>query len=117
MEVNMSFEMPELAVGDMVVWYSNPFAPQDPVMGWVSRKPGSQAINILVWAEDAGFVEKPSVRHMNDPFWRESDTAAAWGKWGSFDLHPSTKALKELHGLLTRQKIEAAKKKPVPQEA
>lgn len=113
----MSFSMPDLMVGDMVLWYSNPLVLQDPVMGWVSRKPGLQTINILVWAEDAGFVEKPSVRHASDPFWRESETAAAWGKWGAFDLHPNTKALKELQGLLTRQKIEAAKKKPVPQEA
>lgn len=113
----MQFSMPDLGVGDMVVWYSNPFGPQDPVMGWVSRKPGAQTINILVWAEDAGFVEKPSVRHVDDPFWKESDTASAWGKWGCFDLHPNTKALKELQALLTKQKIEAAKKKPVPQEA
>jgi hypothetical protein len=112
-EEMMQFEMPELGVGDMVVWYSNPFNPQDPVMGWVSRKPGSQAINILVWAEDAGFVEKPSVRHVDDPFWKESETAAAWSKWGGFAMHPNTKALKELQTLLTKQKIEAAKKKPV----
>lgn len=108
----MGFSLPDLNVGDMVVWYSNPFAPQDPAMGWVSRKPGTQTINILVWAEDAGFVEKPSVRHVEDPFWRENETAAAWGKWGAFDLHPSTQALKELRALLTKSKIEAAKKKP-----
>ena len=113
----MDFSLPELGVGDMVLWFSNPVNPQDPVMGWVSRKPGSQTINILVWAEDAGFVEKPSVRHVDDPFWKESDTASAWGKWGAFALHPSTKALKELQALLTKQKIDAAKKKPVPQEA
>jgi hypothetical protein len=103
--------LPELNVGDMVVWYSNPFAPQDPVMGWVSRRPGAQTINILVWAEDAGFVEKPSVRHVDDPFWKESETAASWGKWGAFDLHPSTKALRELQSVLTKTKIEIAKKK------
>lgn len=108
----MDFKMPDLSVGDMVLWYSNPFGPQDPVMGWVSRKPGTQTINILVWAEDAGFVEKPSVRHVDDPFWKTSDTASAWGKWGCFALHPNTKALAELQSLLTRQKIEAAKKKP-----
>ena len=112
----MSFSMPDLTVGDMVLWYSNPFAPQDPVMGWVARKPGTQTINILVWAEDAGFVEKPSVRHVADPFWRENDTAAGWGKWGAFDLHPSTASLKELRSLLTKAKIDAAKKKPQQEE-
>ena len=108
-----NYVAPELSVGDMVLWYSNPFAPQDPAMGWVSRKPGSQTINILVWAEDAGFVEKPSVRHVDDPFWKENESAASWGRWGAYALHPSTKALKELQTLLTKQKIEAAKKKPV----
>jgi hypothetical protein len=30
-------------------------------------------------------------------------------QWGCYELHPSTKALKELQSLLTKQKIEAAK--------
>jgi hypothetical protein len=107
------FQMPDLIVGDMVLFHSDPFNPGDPIMGWVSRRPGKQAINILVWAEDAGFVEKPSVRHKDDPFWRESETAAQWGKWGSFELHPQTKALKELSAMLTKTKIEMAKKKEV----
>jgi len=105
-----AFQMPALGVGDMVLFYDNPYTTDHPVMGWVSSKPGVQTIKILVWAEEAGFVEKPSVRHREDPFWRESETAQAWQKWGAFDLHPSTKALKELNALLTKQKIEAAKK-------
>lgn len=105
------FQMPDLFVGDLVLWYSNPMSPQDPAMGWISSKPGTQTVKILVWAEDAGFVEKPSVRHKDDPFWKESETAQAWGQWGCFDLHPSTKSLKELQALLTKTKIEAAKKR------
>ena len=105
------FTMPELSPGDMVLWYSDPFSPQDPAMGWISSKPGTQTVKILVWAEEAGFVEKPSVRHADDPFWRESETAASWGKWGSFREHPSTLMLKELKTLLTKAKVEAAKKK------
>jgi len=105
------FQPPDLMVGDMILYYSDPFNPADPLMGWVSRRPGRQAINILVWAEDAGFVEKPSVRHKDDPFWRESETAAQWAQWGCFELHPQTKALKEVSALLTKAKIEAAKKK------
>jgi ribulose bisphosphate carboxylase small subunit len=102
--------MPALSVGDMVLFYDNPFTDGNPVMGWVTCKPGTQTIKVLVFAEDAGFVEKPSVRHRDDPFWRESETAQAWQKWGAFDLHPNTKALKELQALLTKTKIEAAKK-------
>jgi hypothetical protein len=107
------FQMPDLSVGDMVLYYSDPFNASDPLMGWVSRRPGKQAINILVWAEDAGFIEKPSVRHKDDPFWRENESASQWGQWGAFALHPQTKALKELTSLLTKTKIEAAKKKEV----
>jgi hypothetical protein len=105
------FKAPDLSVGDMVLWYSNPFSPQDPSMGWVSRKPGSTTITILVYADEAGFVEKPSVRHIHDPFWKESESAAAWGKWGAYSAHPSTELLKELKTLVTKSKIESAKKK------
>ena len=90
-------------------FYDNPFSPRDGIMGWVASKPGTQTIKILVWAENAGLVEKPSVRHKDDPFWRESETAQQWQRWGCFDLHPNTRALKELQVLLTRTKIEAAK--------
>lgn len=108
----MEFDVQSLVVGDMVLWYSNPLGPTEPVMGWVSRRPGCESINILVWAEDAGFIEKPSVRHVNDPFWKTSEMAQAWCKWGCFDLHPNTKALKEMQGLLNKQKLDAARKKP-----
>lgn len=105
----MSTLTSDLSVGDMVLWYDNPSSPAGPVMGWISRKPGAQTVNILVWAEDAGFVEKPSVRHKDDPFWKESDTAAAWGRWGCFEVHPQTKSLKEVQALLTKLKVQAAK--------
>jgi hypothetical protein len=98
----------DLSVGDMVLWYSNPYSAEDPAMGWISKKPGNQTITLLVYAEDAGFVEKPSVRHKDDPFWKENDTAAAWGRWGAFTLHPSTIALKEVQGLITKLKLQAA---------
>jgi hypothetical protein len=104
------FKMPEVGIGDLVLFYDNPFAPDAHSMGWVSAKPGVQTIKVLIFAAEAGFVEKPSVRHADDPFWRESETAQAWGRWGCFKLHPSTIALKELQTLLTKAKIDAAKK-------
>lgn len=104
-----NFQTPDLTVGDLVLWYSNPFNPQDGAMGWISSKPGTQTVKILVWAENTGFVEKPSVRHRDDPYWTESPMAGNTQQWGCYELHPSTKALKELQALLTKQKIEAAK--------
>jgi len=111
--VSDTFSMPDLVVGDMVLFYNDPHNkdPNQAAMGWVSQRPGANTTNILIWAPSAGFVEKPSVRHIDDPFWKTSDTAPSWAKWGAFDLHPSTKALKDLKALLTKQRIEAARSK------
>lgn len=107
------FQMPDLVVGDMVLFHNDPHSKnaEDAAMGWISQRPGASTVTLLVWAPNTGFVEKPSVRHVDDPFWRESETAAQWLRWGCFELHPSTKALKELKTLLTRAKLEAAKSK------
>jgi hypothetical protein len=108
-EIMDNFQMPELTVGDMVLFFDNPFSPQEGSMGWVASKPGTQTISVLVYAQNTGLVEKPSVRHADDPFWKNSETAAAWGRWGCFRVHPSTTAIKEIHALLTKSKIEAAR--------
>lgn len=104
------FKQPEVMVGDMVLYYANPIHKQDAYMGWVCRKPGLNAISILVWSEGTGFVEKQSVRHADDPFWKDNENSAAWHKWGCYELHPQTKALKEVTAMLTQMKVRAAKK-------
>ena len=104
-----SFVLPELCVGDRVLFYDNPQNPQKPSMGFVSRRPGVSTISILVFSGDMGFIEKPSVRHKDDPFWSETESSG-WGKWGSFEVHPETKMLSEVKGLLTKAKVQAAKK-------
>jgi len=111
--VSDSFSLQDLVVGDMVLFYGDPHNKDvsQAAMGWISQRPGVSTANILVWAPTAGFVEKPSVRHVDDPFWKTSDTAPAWAKWGAFELHPNTKALKDIKALLTKQRIEAAKAK------
>ena len=109
----MSFNTQELVPGDMVLWYPDPTSREEGSLGWVSCRPGANTINVLVWAPESGFVEKPSVRHVDDPFWKESDLAQGWQRWGAFELHPNTIALRELRGFLTAQKVQAARK---PQE-
>jgi len=104
-----SFVLPELCVGDRVLFYDNPQNPQKPSMGFVSRRPGVSTISILVFSGDMGFIEKPSVRHRDDPFWSETE-ASNWGKWGSFEVHHESKMLAEVKGLLTKAKVQAAKK-------
>ena len=103
------FSMPELNIGDMVLFYFDPFNPREPLMGWVSKRPGSSTISILVWADDAGLVEKPSVRHVDDPFWRESETAGAWTRWGAFKEHPNTALLHQVSDLARQLKLMTAR--------
>jgi hypothetical protein len=103
------FTLPELNIGDMVLWYSDPSNPQDPSMGWVSRRPGTQTITVLLWAEDSGLIEKPSVRHVDDPFWAENQSAAAWTKWGAFRLHPNTALMHQVADLARQLKLMSAK--------
>lgn len=109
------FTLPELTVGDKVLWHDNPTAinRNTACSGIISRRPGKFTVAVLIWAEESGWVEKMSVRHKDDPFWRTADTAQSWMQWGCFELHPETEALRELRPLITRLKLEAAKlKKP-----
>jgi hypothetical protein len=103
------FSMPEVQVGDLVFWHDDHTGSGDPTMGWVIERPGRETISILVFTQSAGFVEKKSVRHRDDPFWRESEMASNWQRWGCFTEHPSTKLLKELKGLITKAKVEKAR--------
>ena len=103
------FMQPQLQVGDRVLYYSNPDNPQNPSMGFVASRPGVSTISILVFAGDAGFITKPSVRHKDDPFWPETESSG-WKKWGCYEQHPESKLLSEVKGLLTKAKVQAAKK-------
>ena len=99
-----------MQVGDRVLFYDNPQNPQKPSMGFMSRQAGVSTISILAFSGDMGFIEKPSVRHKDDPFWSQETDAVNWGKWGCFEQHPETKMLVEIKGLLTKAKVQSAKK-------
>lgn len=103
------FEQPTLSVGNMVLFYSDPIGTCEPMIGWVLKEPGKQTISILCFSDTTGFVEKASVRHKQDPFWRESDSASAWSKWGAYEVHPDTLALQEVKSLVTKLKVRSAK--------
>jgi len=87
------YSQPEVHLGDAVYWYHDPMAPTEPVLGWVCRRPGVHTVSILVFAPTVGFVEKPSVRHMDDPGLREN---ASWRQWGCWDYSEQTKMLKKM---------------------
>ncbi len=95
-------------MGDMVLFYDNPLNLKDPVLGWVSRRPGVNTVYVLIFSPDQGFVEKPSVRHADDPGLIDN---TAWRQWGCWAMHPATESIKRLRtmmpqvvSLLARQK-------------
>jgi hypothetical protein len=99
----------DLNLADLVLWHDDPFSTASPPsVGWVLQK-GRETISILVFSENSGFVEKKSVRHRDDPFWRESELATNWTQWGCFSVHPTTELLRELKPFLTKMKVDAAR--------
>lgn len=108
-----AFSIPDLTVGDKILWHDNPSHPDrnTACAGIISRRPGKHTVAVLVWGENTGWIEKLSVRHKDDPFWKTSEMAGQWGQWGCFELHPETEMLRELKPLITKLKVEAAKKR------
>lgn len=95
----------DVRLGDCVYWYLDPTNPSDPQLGWVCRRPGANTVSVLVFAPDIGWVEKPSVRHINDEGLREN---AAWRQWGCWDYADWLKDLKKVN---TVQAIAASERK------
>jgi hypothetical protein len=102
------FDMPPVELGDMVYYYSSALDLTEPVLGWVCRRPGVKTVCILVFSPDLGFVEKPSVRHLNDPGLQENPS---WRQWGAWILHPKTELLKRLETILPQMVTVLAKHK------
>lgn len=105
-----AWKMPDLEVGDAVYFYDNPSNLQSPAMGWVIEKPGVQTISILIFSQNAGFIEKKSVRHADDPFWSESEMAPSWQRWGCFKLHPLTEIMPVLGEMIRDWKVSKARR-------
>lgn len=101
---------PDVSVGDFCLYFDNPSNPQNPAMGFVLERPGAQTISLLIFSPSSGWVEKKSVRHADDPFWRESDAAPQWQKWGCFRVHPMTELLPSLREMVTDWKIAKARR-------
>ncbi len=91
------FPTQTVELGDMVLFYSNVLNQKDPVIGWVSRRPGVNTVFILTFSPDEGFVEKPSVRHADDPGLVDN---SAWRQWGCWRFHPATETLKKLRTMM-----------------
>lgn len=107
------WQRPDVAVGDLVLWYSDPLNPQNPSMGFVSERPGKNTIDILIFSPTMGWVDRKSVRHVDDPFWRESEMSGNWAQWGGFRLHPVTELMPTLQAMVSDWKIARAKRQTV----
>lgn len=77
-------DYPKLRVGDPVLYYPNPHSEtQRPLLGWCLSDPvaGQDSVNLLVFTDEAGFVQRIAIRHRNNPILREKPTLAALGGW------------------------------------
>jgi hypothetical protein len=92
------FTPPSVKLGDSVYWYHDPLNTTDPVLGWICRRPGTNTVSVLVFAPEVGFVEKPSVRHKDDPGLRENST---WRQWGCWDFSGQTATIRRLETVAT----------------
>lgn len=81
------FSPPEVRLGDTVYWYNDPLNTVEPQLGWVCQRPGSVTVSLLVFAPGIGFVEKPSVRHKDDPGLHENPNWRVWGCWEFSQAH------------------------------
>ena len=108
---------PEVSVGDFCLFYDNPSNPQNPSMGFVVERPGAQTVSLLIFSPSSGWVEKKSVRHADDPFWHESDSAPQWQRWGCFRLHPITELIPHMKEMVVDWKIAKAKRQASKQAA
>lgn len=88
---------PEVNIGDQVWFYENPKNMKDPINGVICRRPGAKTVYILAYSESFGWVEKPSVHHVDDP---ELLQRVEWQQFGAWELSPTTKLLRRLSVIL-----------------
>lgn len=94
-----SFSPPKVMIGDQVYWYQDALSCSEPTLGWVATRPGVQTLTILTFSPNTGFIERPSVRHRDDPGLQEH---SEWREWGAWDFSPSTAQSRKLDGLVSQ---------------
>lgn len=94
-----SFSPPQVRIGDSVYWYHDPLTCAEPMLGWIVERPGVNTVSILAFNPNSGFIDRPSVRHRDDPGLQEH---AEWRQWGCWEYTPQTAQLKKLDGLMSQ---------------
>ncbi|MGI9448267.1 MAG: hypothetical protein ACR2NI_11495 [Pirellulales bacterium] len=108
-----NFEMPEVQLGDQVVFWEHYKKTDDPVNAWVARRPGKNTVYLMIFSESFGWTERPSVRHISDPGLKER---TEWAKHGAWEEHETTKTVRELREMLPQLKELLAKPQPTRQK-
>lgn len=94
-----SFSPPPVRVGDSVYWYNDPLNCNEPTLGWIVQRPGALTVTILTFSPNFGFLEKPSVRHKDDPGLLEN---ADWRQWGCWEYTPMTTQLRKMDSVMSQ---------------
>lgn len=108
-----NFTPPELGIGDQVLYYEHYTNTKDPVSGWISKRPGKTTVYVMIFSESYGWVERPSVRHIDDPGLKER---TEWAQHGAYEVHPTTKLVNEMSALLPQIKTLLARSQPAPKK-
>jgi hypothetical protein len=88
----MSWEMPEVNIGDTVIYRAHEGA--EGSMAFVS-KVGKETLELWVLSPGYGGVDKPSVRHKDDPRMVDRPNWKAYGTWEHRPRDPRLAMLSE----------------------
>jgi hypothetical protein len=95
----MSWQIPEVVIGDTVLYY--PHEGAEPQMAFVSRV-GQDTLELWVLSPGYGGVDRPSVRHKDDPRLANSTEWKKFGTWGHRPRDPRLAQLSERVSLLEK---------------
>lgn len=88
----MSWSVPAVSVGETVLYYSHDGA--EPNMAFVTRV-GRETLELWALSPGYGGVEKPSVRHKDDPRLQDSSQWREFGVWEHRPRDPRIAQLSE----------------------
>ena len=102
-----SWKMPSVSQGDCVLFSTDIHNFNDPTLAWVLKEPRDSTITVLAFTA-AGFVEKSSVHHKDDPA-IQSDHG--WQDLGVWDYTDQCRAMHELMDVSSKPRSTSSRSK------
>lgn len=96
----MSWSIPAVSVGETILYYAHEGA--EPNMAFVT-KVGKETLELWALSPGYGGVEKPSVRHKDDPRLEDSVEWRKFGVWAHTPRDPRVAQLSERVSLLEQR--------------